>query len=156
MSALLVKDSRGIRVFHPLAAAAQHEAGHVIGALHFNLPLLEVYVREDGSGKTDYTRKFGLADCVPWVITTYAGGEAERDLFGGGQRADRSDLLAINNMLHRCRLDWDEDRLADLRDEARHLVQRQSAAIATVADHLIARKHMTAAEVHRVLGTSGI
>ena len=153
MPTLLVTDSGSYRVCHPLAAAAQHEAGHVIGALHFGLPLLEVYVRDDGSGKTEYARRFGLADCVPWVITTYAGGAAEFDLFGDDQRADCSDLLAINNMLDRCKLDWDESRLAELRQEAQWLVQRHRSRIKVIADALIAREHMTAADLNRLLAT---
>jgi hypothetical protein len=104
--------------------------------LCFELPLLEVVIRDDGSGKTSYCRHFGVAEARSWVITTFAGGEAEFDLFGG-HRGDGSDLLAIDNMLDRLHLSWSESRLAELRHQARLLVKRERSRIRVVADALI-------------------
>jgi len=69
-----------------------------VAALHFRLPLLEVVIREDGSGSTSYCRNFGPAEAERWTITTFAGGEAEHDMFGD-RRADNGDLRAINAMM---------------------------------------------------------
>ena len=56
-----------------LLRAAQHESGHAVGALHFSLPLLKVVVRADGGGKTEYARKFTVAE-----IESLGGGDALR------------------------------------------------------------------------------
>jgi hypothetical protein len=129
-----------------LARAAQHEAGHCLAALCFLLPLLEVVIRDDGSGKTSYCRHFGVAEARSWVITTFAGGAAEFDLFGD-HHGDRSDLIAIANMLDRLHLTWSESRLAELRQVARWLVKRERARIRLVADALIKHRRLSAFDV---------
>ena len=60
-----------------------------VAALHFRLPLLEVSIRDDGTGRTSYCHHLGLAECERWTITTFAGPEAEIDMFGDhhGDRA---------------------------------------------------------------------
>jgi hypothetical protein len=131
---------------HLLARAAFHEAGHAVAAVHYRLPIREVVIREDGSGNTSYACHLGLAEAERWTITTYAGGEAEFDEFRD-RRGDRFDLLAIDNMLERLQLDWDESRLADLRRQARRLVERERHGIRVVADALIRHRHLSATDV---------
>jgi hypothetical protein len=113
-----------------LARAAFHEAGHAVAALCYRLPLLEVIIRDDGSGNTTYTRRFGLAEAERWTVVTYAGPQAEFDLFGD-RRGDRSDLRAIDTMLDWLQLAWDEDKLTELRRQARRLVERERLATFT-------------------------
>jgi hypothetical protein len=129
-----------------LARVSVHESGHAIAALHFRLPLLEVTIYADGSGKTSYTENFGFAEAERWTIVTYAGPEAEIDMFGD-HHGDRSDLRAIDTMMQRLRLDWDESRLAELRREARHLVQCERYRIQVVADALIRHRRLSAFDV---------
>ncbi len=143
---------------HLLARASVHEAAHCVAALHYRLPLLEVVIHDDGSGKTSYGRKFGLAESVPWTIVTFCGGAAEHDMFGD-RRGDRDDLLAIDETLERLRLAWSESRLAELRQEARCLVERERFGIRVVADALIRHRHLTAFDVRRLYageGTTGV
>jgi hypothetical protein len=133
-----------------LGRAAFHEAGHAVSALCFQLPLLEVVIRDDGSGRTDYCHRGRLAEAERWTITTYAGPAAELDEFGD-QRADRGDLIAIANMLEKLQLDWDEDKLADLRHQARLLVKRERLGIRLVAGVLLQRRRLTAADLRRLV-----
>ena len=59
--------------------ACYHEAGHSVVALRFGLPLARVIVRDDGTGRTSYRHWLGAAEIERWIVTTYAGGEAEAD-----------------------------------------------------------------------------
>jgi hypothetical protein len=61
----------------------------------------------------------------------------------GGHRGDRGDLHSIANMMSRLNLTWSEDKLADLRSQARWLVQRQRGRIRTVAAALIEHRRLT-------------
>jgi hypothetical protein len=129
-----------------LARAAQHEAGHAVAALHYRLPLLEVVIRDDGSGNTSYCRNLGLPEAEDWCVTTFCGGEAEHDRFHD-RRGDHGDLLAITNMLAKLKLDWSERRLAELRHQARHLVKRERSRIRTVAAALLRHRRLSAFDV---------
>ncbi len=128
------------------ARAAQHEGGHAIAALHYRPPLLEVVIRDDGSGNTRYCRRFGLAEAEPWTITRFVGPEAEHDRFGD-RRGDRDDIRATDNMLDRLHLTWTDDKLADLRHQARRLVERERSRIRLVADALIEHRRLSALDV---------
>lgn len=67
-------------------------------------------------------------------------------------RGDNGDLRAIDEMLERLRLDWDEDKLTELRHEARRLVERERSHIRLVAAALIEHRHLTAADLRRLVG----
>jgi hypothetical protein len=64
-----------------LARTAVHEAGHAVTALYFELPLKEVEIRADGTGRTSYCRWLEPDTAEAWTITNFAGAAAERDLF---------------------------------------------------------------------------
>ncbi len=68
-----------------------------MAAVRYRLPIREVSIQDDGSGNT---RRFGLTECERWTVVTYAGPEAEFDLFQD-HRGDAGDLATINNMMHR-------------------------------------------------------
>jgi hypothetical protein len=131
-----------------LARAAWHEAGHVIAAMYFKLPLREVLIRENGTGLTSYARWLGRAEVERWVTTTFAGPEAERDAFGDEFVAEATDLRAISSAINQQRLfDWAPLRLGELRHDARRLVERNRGRVALVADALIRHRHLSAEEV---------
>lgn len=127
-----------------LRRVAWHESGHVVAALYYKLPLREVRICDDGTGLTSYQHWLGLAECERWTITTFAGGEAEFDLFGDW-RADNGDLRAIGNMLYALQLSWGDDKLAELRRQARRLVKRERGHIGMMADALLRHRYLTLA-----------
>jgi hypothetical protein len=130
--------------------AAFHEAGHVVAALHYGLPLREVYIRHDGSGLTTYCRQFGRAEARVWTISAYAGPASEDLAFLYCKTVDAADMAAIERMLQRLGLDWDECRLGMLRFEAQILVQRFRPRIAAIAGGLIQHGRLTAAQIERI------
>jgi hypothetical protein len=130
-----------------LARAAAHEAGHAVAAVHFELPLKEVLIRDDGTGHTSYLTWLGRAEAECWAISNYAGPAAERDLFWDRRGGDTRDLLAIDNMIRRLGLGWDQWRLATLRFDAQLLVARLRPRIRAVAVALVQHRHLTAAGV---------
>lgn len=65
-----------------------------------------------------------MAEAEPCSITTFVRPEAEHDRFGD-RRGDRDDIRATDNMLDRLHLTWTDNKLADLRHEARRLVERE-------------------------------
>jgi hypothetical protein len=75
-----------------LFRSAFHEAGHAVTALHLNLPLRDVCIRNDGSGLTTYCRQFGRAEARCWTISAYAGPAAEDDAFLYSRTVDAADL----------------------------------------------------------------
>lgn len=130
--------------------AAVHESGHAIAAICYSLPVREVIIDADGCGVTRYwAERFGRERAEAWVITTYAGPEAEHDIFGDS--AAGGDLRAIDAMMQRLGLDWTERKLAGMRSAARRLVERERCNISTVADALIEHRHLTAADAKRLL-----
>ncbi len=130
-----------------LARVAIHESGHAVAALYFELPLSEVLIREDGTGHARYGRRLGRAEAEGYAITGYAGGEAERDLFPFGGCEESGDLSGIAAMIRRLDLTWGEERLDELRGEARLLVQRERPRIRAVATALVERRYLTAEAV---------
>jgi ATP-dependent Zn protease len=63
-----------------LRRAAFHEAGHAVVARFFGLPVGELEIADDGSGKTE----IGSADQLPLIdqITVCLAGVTAQDLFG--------------------------------------------------------------------------
>lgn len=65
--------------------AAQHEAGHIVTAQHFNLPVCETVTASDGSGRTSYWRWLTSSDDVEvWCISAFAEALGERAMFLDG------------------------------------------------------------------------
>jgi hypothetical protein len=101
-----------------------------------------------GTGsRNEVARHLGRREARRWVITTFAGAEAERDALGRESIGEARDLRAIAAMLDKLHLDWDEERLAALRARARHLVERERDRIGLVADALVQHRYLTAAAV---------
>lgn len=65
-----------------------------MAALHFGLPLKEVFIRDDGTGRTRYRDWLEPDTAEAWTITNFAGAAAERDLFPFGGSSDSHDRLA--------------------------------------------------------------
>jgi len=85
-----------------------------------------------------------LPEAKDWTIATFCGGAAEFDLLGD-RRADCGDTRAIDNMLERLQLAWSASRLAELRHQARRLVERERARIRTVAEKRRSQRQVGAA-----------
>jgi hypothetical protein len=128
------------------ARAAAHEAGHAVAALHFELPLKEVEIRDDGTGHTSYRHWLEPHTAEQWTITAFAGAAAEDDLFYRRGDANTRDLLAIELMIRRLGLDWGERRLAALRFDAQRLVQQLRPRILRVAAALVQHRYLTASD----------
>jgi hypothetical protein len=138
---------------HPLARAAYHEAGHAIAAICYSLPLREVLIDDAGIGTTRYWgERFGLERAEPWTVVTFAGPEAEFAMFHD-RHGEPGDLHAIAAMMQRLGLVWSEQKLLGLRHIARRLVERERSNIATVASMLIRHRHLTIADLNRLLST---
>ena len=128
--------------------AAIHEAAHAVAALYFDLPLSTVEIRTDGTGLTRYERNLGRREAQRWVITTFAGPEAERDALGDDESvSEASDLRAIAAMVDKLGLDWDDEDYGTLRARARHLVRRERARIDRVADALVQHRFLSREDV---------
>lgn len=128
-----------------------HEGGHAVAAVRFGLPLRAVIVRDDGTGLTQYRHWLGAADLEAWIITTYAGGEAERDRFPG-HPADAGDGRSIKAALKACGLDWSQQRLGELRADARQLVRGERRSIGRVANELLRVRTLPYHEIQRLVG----
>jgi len=133
-----------------LARVAIHESGHALAALYFELPLSDVLIRQDGTGHARYGRRLGRAEAEGYAITGYAGGEAERDLLPFGGCEDSGDLSGIAAMIRRLDLTWGEERLDELRRDARRLVKRERGPILSVAAALVQHRYLTAEAVAAV------
>jgi hypothetical protein len=131
--------------------ACYHEAGHSVVALRFGLPLARVIVRDDGTGRTSYRHWLGAAEIERWIVTTYAGGEAEADRFPG-HPADASDRRSIDAALKALDLVWDQRRLGELRADARTLVRAERRSIQWVANELLRLRTLSADEIRRLVG----
>lgn len=133
-------------------SACYHESGHAVAALRYNLPLRAVFVRDDdGTGTTRYEHWFGRAELDAWIVTAFAGSEAERDRFPG-HPADEGDQRAIEAALKACNLDWSAHRLDELRADAHRLVRAERRSILAVANELLRVRSLTACEVRRIVG----
>ena len=122
-----------------------HEAGHAVAALRFGLPLRAVIVREGGSGLTAYQHWLGRAELEAWIVVTYAGGEAERDRFPG-HPADAGDRRSIEAALNTCNCELSQERLDELRGDARQLVRDERRNIMRVANELLRCRSLSVAE----------
>jgi hypothetical protein len=133
-----------------LRRAATHEAGHCVSALRFTLPLWRVWIGDDGSGATEYSRQFvGTGEVEAWVITTFCGIEAEIDRFGSAPV--EGDLHAIEQVIERLGLTWTESHLDRFRQRARVLVVQERRSIQVLTAALLERRTMTGAEVGALL-----
>ena len=132
-----------------LARAATHESGHCVAALHFALPLREVFIRDDGTGGTRYARRLSSAELSSWTVTAFAGPEAEIAVYGDAD--ERGDLLVIERMLRRRRLDWPHGVLARYRRRATVLVERERVAIAIVAEALLQHRRLDGRQIAAML-----
>ncbi len=130
-----------------LARVAIHESGHAVAALYFELPLLEVLIRDDGTGHVRYGRRLGRAEAEGYAITGYAGAAAEHDLFPFGGCEDSGDLFATAAMIRRLAIDWDAQRLGKLRGEARRLVERERGPIRRCAAALVRYRRLSPSAV---------
>ena len=57
----------------PIAKAAWHEAAHAVVAHLFFLPIANIKIGEDGSGRVSYTRRFSYHEVEPWLVASLAG-----------------------------------------------------------------------------------
>lgn len=135
-----------------LQLASVHEAAHATAALSLMLPLRCVFVRDDGTGGTAYTRRLSWGEVDRWTISAYAGPEAERLVYADADEG--GDLRVIAAMLRRLHLDWSDNLLAEYRCKARSLVEREQHAIMVLADELLCHRHLTADEVGVILSCS--
>ena len=62
-------------------------------------------------------------------------------------RACNGDLRAIDAMLAKLKLAWDEEKLTELRQEERWLVERERHAIRVVANALMRHRRLSAFDV---------
>ena len=134
----------------PMRRCCVHEAGHAVAAWRFLLPLERVSIGDDGSGHTSYTRRFSWGEVEHWIVSVYAGPEAETLEFGNAPEI--SDLRNLRNMETDLDLDLSTSRLAALRSIARSLVARERRTIRTLADELLRRREMSGDEISILLG----
>ncbi len=79
-----------------LQLAGVHEAAHATAALCLMLPLRCVFIRDDGSDGTAYTRRLSWGEVDRWTISAYAGPEAERLIYGDADEAGDLRVIAAN------------------------------------------------------------
>jgi len=128
-----------------LPRAAAHEAAHCVTALHFSLPLLEVFIFGSGGGRTRYARHFSYAETACWAVTAFAGPLAERAVFGSAPTA--GDDAVVARMLAVLNLNWTAVELAGHRHTAQPLVRREQHAIMVLADELLRHRRLTGDDV---------
>jgi hypothetical protein len=57
----------------PIAKAAWLEAAHAVVAHLFFLPIANIKIGEDGSGRVSYTRRFSYDEVEPWLVASLLG-----------------------------------------------------------------------------------
>jgi hypothetical protein len=135
-----------------LRRAAIHESAHAVAALHFALPLREVFIRDNGSGGCGYTRRLGWGEIDRWIVSAYSGPLAERAVFGDAD--EDGDLKVIRAMLRRLGFDWTAAELAEYRRTAGLLVEREQHSIEVLADELLRRRSLTADAIGALLSAT--
>jgi hypothetical protein len=132
-----------------LLRAAVHESGHAVAALHFELPLRDALIRENGSGSYRYHHGLGPELAEYRAIVSFFGPLTERDLFPFDSCEDHRDLNNIDEMVERFGLTWDEFELGHLKFEVQFLVHRLRPRIRRVAAALVEHRHLSAATIAR-------
>jgi hypothetical protein len=127
-----------------LVRCAAHESARATLALLHHLPLKDVTIQPDGSGRTAYSRRFsGTGEIEAWITVTLAGPAFEHMIFGSAPIG--GDIDAIREMTKRMEVRC--LALDDFRTRARQEVRLHRRAIACVATALQLRRHMSDATV---------
>lgn len=134
-----------------IVTCCYHEGAHCVAALRFGLPLRSVVIRFDGTGLVKYTHWLGRAELERWIVSAYAGVEAERDRFPGVP-VDGGDRAAIEAALAACGVDWSPQRLSALRADAARLVRGERRTIVKIANELLRVRTLSADQVRRLIG----
>lgn len=135
-----------------LRRAAIHESAHAVAALHFALPLREVFIRDNASGACSYARRLGWGEIDRFVTVGFAGPLAEAAVHGDAD--EDGDLEVIKAMLCRLDLHWDDRELAEYRRMAGLLVEKEQHSIEMLADELLRRQRLTADEINIILSAA--
>ena len=149
LAARLATGRKILKPMTQLRRASVHEAAHCVAALSFSLPVRCVFINDDGSGGCGYARRLGPAEASAWTTTAYAGPAAEFMVFGDAK--EDGDLLVIETMLQRLRLEWNDGILAEYRHTARLLVEREYRSIEVLADALLCHRRLTGDGVAMIL-----
>jgi hypothetical protein len=82
-----------------LARAAYHEGARAALAVIRHLRVRRVWIRDDGSGATEYSRHLGPGEAESWTVSAFCGIAAELDRVGSAPIA--GDELVIAQMIER-------------------------------------------------------
>jgi hypothetical protein len=119
------------------------------------LPLREVFIRDDGHGRTCYTRHLFRSENKPWIITTLAGPAAEQQEFDDAP--EDGDLRVIEEMVKQVgwsATEWNDSVLEEYRAVARRFVIDKRQAITIVAEELLRMCELSGRELAAVLSSA--
>jgi hypothetical protein len=124
---------------------AFHEAGNAVVARYFGLKVIELEIREDGSGKTDTV---GITDDLPLIdrIAILCAGEASRTIF-----KCRSHALAVSSEISILLEGLADDHRLQIRNAAYlraiEIIKNNMSEVERLAGRLIAQRRVKEAQL---------
>jgi hypothetical protein len=128
---------------------AFHEAGNAVVARYFGLKVIEVEIREDGSGKTNTV---GTTDDLPLIdrIAILCAGEASRTIF-----KCRSHLLAVSSEISTLVEGLADDHRLQIRNAAYlraiEIIKSNTPEVEWLAGRLIKQRHVKEAQLNEAV-----
>jgi len=128
---------------------AFHEAGNAVVARYFGLKVIEVEIREDGSGKTDTV---GATDDLPLIdrIAILCAGEASRTVF-----KCRSHALAVSSEISTLVGELADDHRLQIRNAAYlraiEIIKSNAADVERLASDLIKQRSVKQAQLNEAV-----
>jgi hypothetical protein len=128
---------------------AFHEAGNAVVARYFGLKVIELEIREDGSGKTDTV---GATDDLPLIdrIAILCAGEASRTIF-----KCRSYALAVSSEISTLVEGLADDHRLQIINAAYlraiEIIKSNAPEVERLAGHLIKQRRVTEARLNEAV-----
>jgi hypothetical protein len=132
--------------------AAFHEAGNAVVALYFGLKVIEVEIREDGTGKTDTV---GATDDLPLIdrIAILCAGEASRTIF-----KCRSHTVAIPSEISTLVGGLADDHRLQIRNTAYlraiEIIKSNAPEVERLAGYLIKQRRLEETQLNKAVQQS--